>query len=157
MTAWPIYQCSPCSAPTAVLDALTRLGCGGLQLKWPNDVLLDGRKVCGVLTESTTMGQTTNSVVGIGLNVNPRGEQFPADLGRIATSLAVSRPAKTWSLVAVATALLDALEARIDQLERSGPDAVVAAWSMGLGIVTEQVPNQHLRRGVGRSSSQDFQ
>lgn len=51
-----------------VLDALERLGVGGLALKWPNDVLLDGRKLGGILIELAS-SRDTELVVGIGLNV----------------------------------------------------------------------------------------
>lgn len=40
-----------------------------VRLKWPNDVLIDGRKVCGILVESTSMGAVTVAAVGIGVNI----------------------------------------------------------------------------------------
>lgn len=57
------------------------------QLKWPNDVLLNGRKVCGILIESDLRGNKANYIViGIGINVNLRLADFP-ELLPIATSL----------------------------------------------------------------------
>ncbi len=57
------------------------------QIKWPNDVLINGKKVCGILIESDVRGDTVNYViVGIGINVNLGVADFP-DISPIATSL----------------------------------------------------------------------
>ena len=57
------------------------------QIKWPNDVLIDGRKVCGILIESNVQGSTVKyAIIGIGINVNLRLADFPEILP-IATSL----------------------------------------------------------------------
>ena len=66
------------------LEAVTGLKA---QIKWPNDVLINGRKVCGILIESDVRGDTVNYViVGIGVNVNLRVADFP-EISPIATSL----------------------------------------------------------------------
>lgn len=57
------------------------------QIKWPNDILINGRKVCGILIENDVQGNTVNySIIGIGINVNLRLADFPEILS-IATSL----------------------------------------------------------------------
>ncbi len=57
------------------------------QVKWPNDVLINGRKVCGILIESDVQGNTVNyTIIGIGINVNLRLTDFP-EIQSIATSL----------------------------------------------------------------------
>lgn len=59
-------------------------------LRWPNDVYVGERKLAGVLTESRLLGNRVDFVLlGIGLNVNLRGEDFPKDLRDQATSLAL--------------------------------------------------------------------
>ena len=56
-------------------------------IKWPNDVLVRGRKICGLLVENSLLGsQVRHSVVGIGLNVNLDPRETP-DIAKIATSL----------------------------------------------------------------------
>lgn len=58
-----------------------------LQIKWPNDVLINGRKVCGILIESDVRGNRVDyAIIGIGINVNLRLADFP-DISPIATSL----------------------------------------------------------------------
>jgi len=57
------------------------------QIKWPNDVLINGRKVCGILIESEVQGNIVNYVIiGIGINVNLRRADFP-EIQLTATSL----------------------------------------------------------------------
>jgi BirA family biotin operon repressor/biotin-[acetyl-CoA-carboxylase] ligase len=58
-------------------------------VKWPNDILIGNRKLGGVLCESSGIGTAQASVIiGIGLNVNIRRDEFPDDLREIATSVA---------------------------------------------------------------------
>ncbi len=61
-------------------------------IKWPNDILLDGRKCVGILTELQADPDRVHSVIiGIGINVNQTIEQFPEDIRTIATSLAIEK------------------------------------------------------------------
>ncbi len=58
------------------------------QIKWPNDILLEGRKVCGILTDmGPKKDRMTPVVLGIGINLNQTARDFPKELGGIATSL----------------------------------------------------------------------
>lgn len=62
-------------------------------IKWPNDLVLDGRKVGGVLCESASAGgRTAFVIVGIGLNVLQSDDAFPPELHGLATSLAAAAP-----------------------------------------------------------------
>jgi BirA family biotin operon repressor/biotin-[acetyl-CoA-carboxylase] ligase len=61
-------------------------------VKWPNDVLMRGKKVSGILAQSGVRGDAALSVVlGVGLNVNQTEEELPPDLRDIATSLRIER------------------------------------------------------------------
>jgi BirA family transcriptional regulator, biotin operon repressor / biotin---[acetyl-CoA-carboxylase] ligase len=75
-------------AGLAVVDAIQEVAALATRLKWPNDVLLDGRKVAGILMELATSGSAVRyAVAGIGINVNHCEDDFPAELRSGATSL----------------------------------------------------------------------
>ncbi|MDY6965154.1 MAG: biotin--[acetyl-CoA-carboxylase] ligase [Halobacteriota archaeon] len=58
------------------------------RIKWPNDVLIDGRKVCGILTEISAAGDNINFIIiGIGINVNVDIDSFPIEIRKRSTSL----------------------------------------------------------------------
>lgn len=78
-----------------------------LDLKWPNDLLLGGKKVCGILTEmNAEPTRVRYIVVGIGINVNQA--TFPAELEPLATSLRMESGSE-WSRVELTAALLKSL------------------------------------------------
>jgi BirA family transcriptional regulator, biotin operon repressor / biotin---[acetyl-CoA-carboxylase] ligase len=79
-----------------------------VDLKWPNDVLLGGRKFCGILTEMNAEAtRVRHLVLGAGINVNQ--VKFPADLREIATSLRIQTGTE-WSRVELCVALLKSLD-----------------------------------------------
>ena len=60
------------------------------QIKWVNDLILNGKKLCGILTEMGLNGRKTDFViVGVGINCNQQQEDFPPALQEMATSLAI--------------------------------------------------------------------
>lgn len=86
----PVAHAAQITLVTAVAmaRALTRLTGVEAGIKWPNDILFDKRKCCGILTEMhAEFDQVHHLVLGIGINVNVPQEQFPEELQSIATSL----------------------------------------------------------------------
>lgn len=74
----------------AVTKALNNLNIRS-QIKWPNDILIDGKKICGILTEMNCELNMINYVVmGIGINVNLDANEIPEDLRGKATSVKIS-------------------------------------------------------------------
>jgi BirA family biotin operon repressor/biotin-[acetyl-CoA-carboxylase] ligase len=70
----------------AVAETLIDLGAAGVDIKWPNDVLLNGRKVCGVLAEGVSAGPGSFRIVlGVGVNLNH--DAFPPEIEATATSI----------------------------------------------------------------------
>lgn len=77
----------PAALPVAVLEAVEPLAGRTLRLKWPNDLFLDGRKLCGVLIDAGLAGRDSY-LIGVGVNCNRT--RFPPDLEATATSLALA-------------------------------------------------------------------
>jgi BirA family biotin operon repressor/biotin-[acetyl-CoA-carboxylase] ligase len=102
----------------AVADAVeAATGCAPA-LKWPNDVLLGGRKAGGILVEARSAGGPARPVAGIGLNVHHRPEDLPAALSTVAGSLE-SVSGRRIDRSELLANLLGCLEATLDE-ERAG-------------------------------------
>ncbi|MDZ5473233.1 biotin--[acetyl-CoA-carboxylase] ligase [Bacillus sp. 31A1R] len=77
-------------AAVAVVQAIEEVTTVTPQIKWPNDILINGKKVTGILTELQAEADRINSVIiGIGINVNQQMEDYPEELRTIATSLSI--------------------------------------------------------------------
>ena len=127
----PADKLAPLSIATAVSVAGALRGLTGLdvRVKWPNDLLVGGRKLGGLLVESMqTAGEDVRSaVLGIGLNVNLTEDDFPAELAGSATSLrlALGRPV---ARLDVLRATLLALEKCFERYEREGIAGFRERW-----------------------------
>lgn len=69
----------------AVCETLTEIYKLDFKIKWPNDIIIEGKKVCGILTEGVAEANKVKVISGIGINVNSKN--FPADLENKATSI----------------------------------------------------------------------
>lgn len=99
------------------------------EIKWPNDVMVRGRKVCGVLVE-TRSNLPDTYVMGIGLNVNQRQTDFPEELQGIATSLRAERPGMApVNRVRVIRPLLFYLDTVYRLIHKKKFDKVARAWA----------------------------
>ncbi len=86
---WPAKKAPDLAvvAGMAAHHALARAGVKNLRVKWPNDILANGRKICGVLVEPRIgEGVIEFAVIGIGINVGQGTEDFPPELQERATS-----------------------------------------------------------------------
>ena len=96
-------------AGVAVREALALAGVE-TRLKWPNDILLHGKKVCGILLEAASGPlREPGVVVGIGLNVNQERADFAADLRQRATSLSVAT-GRAWERETLLMLLLSSMD-----------------------------------------------
>ncbi len=104
------------AAGLAVRDALMDIlpNCPFV-LKWPNDVLIGDRKLCGILVEQHSVAQRQAVIIGIGLNVNNSLRDAPAEIAQRATSL-FDLEGRSFELSAVLIAILQRLSHRINQL-----------------------------------------
>jgi BirA family biotin operon repressor/biotin-[acetyl-CoA-carboxylase] ligase len=121
----------PLGAGLALARALEGLGVRA-DLKWPNDLLLGGRKLAGILCESRRnpvaggSGAGDAVVIGVGVNVGGRAEQFPPEIRERSTSLAIE--GFTLDRETVAAAFLGALEPLWTVLQEGGREPVLEAW-----------------------------
>lgn len=108
----------PAIAGLAVCRAVRELSGAEPGLKWPNDVILNGRKLCGILLESVAGPEGLRIVAGIGVNVNLRREDFPEELRDTACSLLTETGRET-EILLLARRLTEEL------------DGLYAAWLNG--------------------------
>jgi len=114
-------------ASVAVCDALRHAGVEA-GIKWPNDLLVSGRKIAGILTElAADPDRVQWVVIGIGVNVNTRAEDFPEDLRGEATSILLERGVPAPRAL-FAAACLTALEEWLDRHAEDGFEVVREAW-----------------------------
>jgi BirA family biotin operon repressor/biotin-[acetyl-CoA-carboxylase] ligase len=142
--------------PLAAAAAVAEVAGDRALVKWPNDVLVDGRKVCGILAEGRP--QEGWAVLGIGLNVAVRPQDLPPELRERAGSLGLEpadveptlhrllRALGRW-LIADDAELLDALRSR---------DALAGreiSWATGAGVARGIAPDGGLRVELANGST----
>jgi BirA family biotin operon repressor/biotin-[acetyl-CoA-carboxylase] ligase len=111
-----------------------------VETKWPNDVLVKGRKICGILNEMNTTGETVNFVVvGIGVNTNFDVEKtLPEHLKRVSTSLENELGRKV-RLEELFRGLLGKLENLYDHFTKDGFDSILEEWKSYASFLGHQV------------------
>jgi BirA family transcriptional regulator, biotin operon repressor / biotin---[acetyl-CoA-carboxylase] ligase len=125
----------PQTAPRMVLltavaaaDALRAVTGLPATVKWPNDVLVNGRKIAGILVEMAMEMDTIDYlVVGIGINVNSAADRFPADIrGRVTSVL--TETGQPFSRVLLLCRFLELLEEGYNAVRKSGFEPIITRW-----------------------------
>ena len=126
------------------------------KIKWPNDILLNGKKVCGILTElSAELDRVKHIILGIGVDVNLTAAEFPADLRKLATSLKMET-GKTISRADLAVEILHQLDADYARVCSGQFEAIADEWEEHCGTIGEPVTIQIGERRIhGRAESLD--
>lgn len=117
-------------AAIAVAKAIRQVAALPAGIKWPNDVLVNEKKVCGILAETEAeLDQVHYVVLGIGINVNLDQEDFPPELMQTATSLKIEK-GETVSRLQLLQALLKELEGLYLTFlfERGGVEEIRKQW-----------------------------
>jgi BirA family biotin operon repressor/biotin-[acetyl-CoA-carboxylase] ligase len=143
----------PILAGVAMAETIERFCSAEVSLKWPNDVLLEGKKVCGILSQlKTADGRIHFIVVGIGLNVNMRCGDFPAELSAKATSIAM----ETGVLLErenVIIILFENLAKWYKKLLTTGFEEIKAAWMERTNMIGKNIKISCLGGGVIRGQA----
>ena len=114
-------------AAVAVARAMEEFGLRAA-IKWPNDILHEGKKLVGILTEmSAEMDRINYVVIGTGINVNIREEEFPEPIRGVATSLSIMR-GEPLLRIAFFQAVLRAMDSLYVSVTRDGFAPVFDEW-----------------------------
>lgn len=126
-------------AGLAVAKTLRELYGLDVATKWPNDVLVNGKKVCGILAEMRTAGQRIDYVVlGVGVNADFEVRVLPEELWESATSLKTEL-GREISLEELFRALLESLETTYDLFLNQGFAPVLQGWKSFAGFLGKHV------------------
>jgi BirA family transcriptional regulator, biotin operon repressor / biotin---[acetyl-CoA-carboxylase] ligase len=126
------------------------------KIKWPNDILIGGKKVAGILTELTAeLDRVKHIILGIGVDVNLNATEFPPDLRKIATSLKIEF-GKAISRAGLAVAILRELDHDYARVCAGKFEAIADEWEEHSGTIGQPVTIQVGERRIhGRAESLD--
>jgi BirA family biotin operon repressor/biotin-[acetyl-CoA-carboxylase] ligase len=133
------------TSAVAVVRAVRRVAGVAPGIKWPNDLLLNGKKLGGILTEmETESDRIRHVVVGLGLNVN--NPEFPAELAATATSLTLAAGG-AFSRVDLLKAWLEEFDGLYDRFLNQGFAEILAEWkgltvTLGTEVTVRQGPRK---------------
>ncbi|HKY27431.1 MAG TPA: biotin--[acetyl-CoA-carboxylase] ligase [Pyrinomonadaceae bacterium] len=153
---WPLITFA---AALAVHDALFRCCNLRTDIKWPNDIIVNGRKLCGILAETVESGARASIVLGIGVNLT--ATSFPPELRETATSIQSATDAVP-NPEAILHAILEAFQSRYATLlQDGGREEVIKEWSQNSSFAAGKqirVKNGHetiegISRGVERDGA----
>lgn len=142
-------------AVTKAIRSMTQVECG---IKWPNDILYQGKKLVGILTEmSAEIDAINHVVIGMGINVNIGEHEFPDELQSIATSLSMIRGEEI-SRLTLLNGILGELEVVYNQVVQNGFIPMLNEWrelSVTLGQQVDVVGSGRNFSGTAIDIDQD--
>jgi BirA family biotin operon repressor/biotin-[acetyl-CoA-carboxylase] ligase len=137
--------------PARKLSLLSLLACLAVQktvvelcgleacIKWPNDILLNNKKAAAVLVEASIIGgEVAWAVIGIGYNLNAAGEEFPAELHGLVTSV-FEETGKNFSRNQVYAELINQLDSYYCQFLKTGAEPLVNEWKNKTDIIGQRL------------------
>lgn len=126
-------------AAVACTHALRRTTGLAISIKWPNDLMVSGRKIGGILTDlKTEQKRILFAVVGIGINVNSDLDDFPDDVRKIATSLK-NETGRTFSREGLIMELLNEMDIWYRHLKSLSREHILSAWKGLTSTLGEKV------------------
>jgi BirA family transcriptional regulator, biotin operon repressor / biotin---[acetyl-CoA-carboxylase] ligase len=128
------------------------------EIKWPNDILIRGKKIAGILTEmSAELDHLKEVILGIGIDVNLEANEFPAALRKIATSLRIES-GQMVDRAGLAVAILRELDRDYERVKRGEFDIVAEQWQEHCSTIGSQVSiriGDRVVRGLAESLDAD--
>lgn len=121
-------------AAVAVAEAVFALAGAQTRIKWPNDLLIRGKKTCGILIEQ----HGSTAILGIGLNLNQKAEEFAAAGLPDATSLGIVSGG-SFEMRTAAEAVIPRLDQEYERLLAGERIAVEADWKWRIGLLERDV------------------
>ncbi len=116
----------PLVIAVATAEAIGKCAKAEAKIKWPNDIILNNKKVAGILVESKKIGKHTNYVIGIGINCHQEKTDFPAELRSIATSIDIETGTSA-DRISLIRRLIVSVEHWLDTGEKR-PQKVIDHW-----------------------------
>lgn len=141
-------------ASVAIAEAIAEQTGLSPSIKWPNDILLNGKKVVGILTELKAEADQVHAVIiGPGINVNQTADDFPDELKDVATSLRMELNEKV-DRAALIQQIMSTFEKRYDDYMKHGFRPIKQLWesfamTIGQHIVARTVNGQYTGKALG--------
>jgi BirA family biotin operon repressor/biotin-[acetyl-CoA-carboxylase] ligase len=123
----------------AAAETILHLTSLSVRIKWPNDIMVRGKKLAGILTQvSTEMDAVDYIVVGLGLNVNTPLKSFPADLRNSATSIQAEMNGP-FPRIRLLRLYLEKFEDRYEMFRQSGFRPILERWKELSDIIGKRI------------------
>lgn len=116
----------PLVTAVATAEAIGKCVKTEAKIKWPNDIVLNNKKVAGILVESKKHNKYTANVIGIGINCHQQKTDFPAELSKIATSIDIETGTTT-DRISLIRRLIVSIEHWLETAENK-PIKVIDRW-----------------------------
>ena len=146
------------ASATALRRAIKNVTGLTAEIKWPNDLLIGGKKVAGILTEmSAEVDRVRHIILGIGVDANQDADEFPAELRHLATSLKMAG-GETISRAELATEMLRELDVDYARICSGKFSQVANEWEAGCATIGKTVSVQmgvRLVRGCAEALDDD--
>jgi len=110
----------------AVAEAIGQTGSSEARIKWPNDIILGGKKAAGILLESKPNNGGTAYIIGVGINCHQKKDSFPAELQSTATSIDIES-GMICDRVSLAKRLLTSIDYWLEVAEENN-EKVIEQW-----------------------------
>ena len=157
----PSFAPSDCTrltvaAATALARAIRSTTALAVQIKWPNDLLIEGRKIVGILMElSAEVDHIHHVIIGIGMDVNQTASEFPTAIRDIATSLKLAS-GKNINRAELAVSVMQELDADYHRVQSGQFKDVADEWAAQCNTIGREINIQiGAHRHAGRAEALD--